>query len=89
VTQWSADKFTRGCYSFIAVGGDADNLRNMAEPLPENGGDGDVGFPPRVLFAGEATHEHFFSTMHGAYESGVREATRVLFHNRNKQQPQH
>lgn len=30
-----------------------------------------------LLFAGEATHEHFFSTVHGAIETGWREADRI------------
>lgn len=31
-----------------------------------------------ILFAGEATHEHYFSTVHGAVESGFREADRIV-----------
>lgn len=31
----------------------------------------------QLLFAGEATHSKFFSTMHGALESGWREAERI------------
>lgn len=31
-----------------------------------------------ILFAGEATHERFFSTVHGAIESGFREADRLI-----------
>ncbi|KAL6052377.1 Spermine oxidase [Balamuthia mandrillaris] len=38
---------------------------------------------PRVLFAGEATHPNFFSTTHGAYLSGQREAERLLRHFRS------
>jgi monoamine oxidase len=34
--------------------------------------------PHRLLFAGEATHPKFYSTMHGARSSGLREAERVL-----------
>jgi monoamine oxidase len=32
---------------------------------------------PRIQFAGEATHEKFYSTVHGALESGIREATKL------------
>lgn len=32
----------------------------------------------RVLFAGEATHAHYYSTTHGAWLSGLREAKRIL-----------
>ncbi len=30
------------------------------------------------MFAGEATHKTQFSTTHGAYNTGVREAKRIL-----------
>jgi hypothetical protein len=33
--------------------------------------------PPFLLFAGEATHRHHYSTAHGALESGVREGKRA------------
>ena len=33
---------------------------------------------PRIQFAGEATHEKFYSTVHGALESGIRESTKLL-----------
>ncbi|CAM9144067.1 unnamed protein product, partial [Discosporangium mesarthrocarpum] len=36
------------------------------------------GLPPRVLFAGEATHPKFYSTTHGAFASGLRAAGEVL-----------
>jgi hypothetical protein len=31
-----------------------------------------------VLFAGEATNPDYYSTVHGAFLSGVREAKRIL-----------
>ena len=33
---------------------------------------------PKVLFAGEATIDEYFSAVHGAVESGAREAERLL-----------
>ena len=36
-------------------------------------------FPqPVLLFAGEATHDEFYSTTHGAVFTGRREAERIL-----------
>lgn len=33
---------------------------------------------PIVLFGGEATHSDYFSTVHGAYFTGIRESERIL-----------
>jgi monoamine oxidase len=31
-----------------------------------------------LLFAGEATSDNYFSTVHGAFDSGKREAERIM-----------
>eukprot|EP00177_Eucheuma_denticulatum_P003190 GFKZ01005750.1.p1 GENE.GFKZ01005750.1~~GFKZ01005750.1.p1 ORF type:complete len:477 (+),score=40.43 GFKZ01005750.1:374-1804(+) len=69
VTNWSGNPFVRGSYSFPAVGCDANAVQTIASPLPSVD-------RPLLCFAGEATHEKYFSTMHGAIESGYREADR-------------
>ncbi|XP_017481757.1 PREDICTED: spermine oxidase-like [Rhagoletis zephyria] len=38
---------------------------------------GGLAVKPVILFAGEATHETHFGTVHGAVESGIREAKRL------------
>ncbi|KAJ8945013.1 hypothetical protein NQ317_009907 [Molorchus minor] len=43
----------------------------LATPLTRDG-------RPVVQFAGEATHPHYFSTVHGAIESGYREGDRLI-----------
>ena len=67
--KWLADPLFRGCYTSDLVSANTSaSITALLEPLNEN----------RVLFAGEATHLEFFSTIHGAYLSGVREAERLL-----------
>ncbi|XP_011183904.2 spermine oxidase [Zeugodacus cucurbitae] len=76
-TRWYTNPNFRGSYSFRSVY--TDELRtsssDMATPiLDERDG------KPLLQFAGEATHPHFYSTAHGAVESGWREAQRLIAH---------
>ncbi|CAO2171201.1 unnamed protein product [Urochloa humidicola] len=73
---WAMDPLFLGSYNYVAVGSSGEDLDRIAEPLPRGAG------PPRVLFAGEATHRTHYSTTHAAYLSGVREADRLLQHYR-------
>ncbi|KAK4265541.1 hypothetical protein QN277_026579 [Acacia crassicarpa] len=75
-SKWGTDPLFLGSYSYVAVGSSGDDLDKMAEPLPSSG-----SLPPlQILFAGEATHRTHYSTTHGAYFSGLREANRLLQH---------
>jgi monoamine oxidase len=65
-SRWSRDPFARGSYSH-ALPGHADKRAVLAAPI-----DG------RLFFAGEATSPDFFTTAHGAQESGVRAAKEVV-----------
>ena len=65
-SRWGHDPYARGAYSH-ALPGHADKRAVLAAPV-----DG------RLFFAGEATSLHFFSTAHGAHDSGVRAAKEVL-----------
>lgn len=82
-SQWGTDPLFLGSYSYVAVGSSGDDLDTMAEPLPKrsNHSFNSKGSPPlQILFAGEATHRTHYSTTHGAYFSGLREANRLLQH---------
>ncbi|XP_008779558.1 polyamine oxidase 1 [Phoenix dactylifera] len=80
---WARDPLFLGSYSYVAVGSSGGDLDLMAEPLPRETGGGDGAPPPlQILFAGEATHRTHYSTTHGAYFSGIREANRLLQHYR-------
>src|SRR5580692_10694406 len=65
-SRWAHDPFARGSYSH-ALPGHAGKRAVLAAPV-----DG------RLFFAGEATSPHFFSTAHGAHDSGERAAREVL-----------
>lgn len=80
-TRWGSDPLFLGSYSYVAVGSSGDDLDTMAEPLPKNAKPTSSAAPPlQILFAGEATHRTHYSTTHGAYFSGLREANRLLHH---------
>ena len=65
-SSWRGDEFARGSYSY-AVPGHADDRAILAAPV-----DG------RIFFAGEACSLNFFSTVHGAYETGIAAAEAAL-----------
>src|SRR6201996_6218502 len=65
-SRWSHDPFARGSYSH-ALPGHAGKRAILAAPV-----DG------RLFFAGEATSPNFFSTAHGAGDSGERAAKEVI-----------
>ncbi|XP_045424710.1 peroxisomal N(1)-acetyl-spermine/spermidine oxidase [Lemur catta] len=71
---WHSAPYTRGSYSYVAVGSTGDDLDLLARPLPAD----DAHAQLQILFAGEATHRTFYSTTHGALLSGWREADRLL-----------
>ncbi|KAJ1400668.1 hypothetical protein SESBI_29359 [Sesbania bispinosa] len=82
-SQWGTDPLFLGSYSHVAVGSSGDDLDTMAEPLPKYSSCQPFASPPlplQILFAGEATHRTHYSTTHGAYFSGLREANRLLQH---------
>eukprot|EP00249_Psilotum_nudum_P030557 c43295_g1_i1 orf=606-2459(+) len=78
-SSWGRNPLFLGSYSYVAVGSSGVDLDTMAEPLPKCGGESSSP-PLQLLFAGEATDRHFYSTTHGAYRSGIREANRLLHH---------
>ncbi|XP_013870195.1 peroxisomal N(1)-acetyl-spermine/spermidine oxidase isoform X1 [Austrofundulus limnaeus] len=76
-SQWFHDPWTCGSYSHLATGCSEQDLDNMMEPLPTRRSNAQ---PLQVLFAGEATHSCYFSTVHGALLTGWREADRLISH---------
>ncbi|KAL4302424.1 hypothetical protein GQ457_10G001050 [Hibiscus cannabinus] len=79
-TKWGSDPLFLGSYSYVAVGSSGADFDTMAEPLPKSPTGTVHHNPLQILFAGEATHRTHYSTTHGAYFSGLREANRLLQH---------
>ncbi len=67
ITRWNTDPFARGAYSFNSVGSTPAMRDHLAERLGNT-----------VFFAGEATERKHFSSVHGAYLSGLRAARQIL-----------
>ncbi|KAJ8927284.1 hypothetical protein NQ314_020287 [Rhamnusium bicolor] len=74
-STWYSNPHFRGTYSYESVKSNSAENRfpeELASPLIRENGN------PSVLFAGEATHPYYFSTVHGAIETGYREADRII-----------
>ncbi|OCT63339.1 peroxisomal N(1)-acetyl-spermine/spermidine oxidase [Xenopus laevis] len=79
-STWHTNPYIRGSYTNVPVGVDAvKEQKALEEPLPSTHQKKRLR-PLQVLFAGEATHTNFYTTTHGAYLTGVREAERILEH---------
>ncbi len=63
---WRTDPFAGGSYSY-ALPGHADDRARLAAPVDD-----------RLFFAGEACSLNYFSTAHGAYETGTAAAEAAL-----------
>ena len=66
-TNWRHDPFAFGSYSYVANGAKQRDRQDIEVPLND-----------RIFFAGEAIFPEYNSTVHAAYESGVRTASFVL-----------
>lgn len=65
-SRWQTNDNAFGSYSYPMVGTEMQHFDQLAEPLDN-----------QVFFAGEHTEKDYFSTVHGAYLSGIREAVRI------------
>lgn len=66
-TNWQSNENTYGSYSYTAVGTEMSHFEDLATSLND-----------QLFFAGEHTEVDYFSTVHGAYLSGIREANKII-----------
>lgn len=73
-TQWDSNPHFRGAYSYYTLKSDAlgATTSQLAEPIKNENG------APVIQFAGEATSKKHYATVHGAIETGWREAERLI-----------
>ncbi|XP_057729449.1 lysine-specific histone demethylase 1 homolog 2 [Arachis stenosperma] len=65
-TRWGSDPLSCGAYSHVSVQSSGSDYDILAENVGN-----------RLFFAGEATSRQYPATMHGAFLSGLREASRI------------
>lgn len=66
-TKWQANENSFGAYSYTAVGTEMKHFEDLAEEVND-----------KLFFGGEHTEVDYFSTAHGAYLSGIREADKII-----------
>jgi monoamine oxidase len=66
-TKWQTNENSFGAYSYTAVGTEMEHFEQLAEEVDD-----------KLFFAGEHTNVDYFSTAHGAYLSGLREADKII-----------
>lgn len=82
-SRWGGDLLALGGYSYIATGASVADVEALREPLWPGGAPGGGGgaggerAAPVLLLSGDACHERFMGTTHGAYLSGRSQALRL------------
>ena len=73
-STWYSNPNFRGSYSYRSTRSKELDVwaSDLAEPVADSKGS------VKLFFAGEATHEHHYSNVHAAVETGWREADRIL-----------
>ena len=66
-TKWHTNENSFGAYSYTAVDTEMQHFDDLAEEVND-----------KLFFAGEHTNVDYYSTVHGAYLSGIREANKII-----------
>uniref|UniRef100_A0A1B6GBZ3 Amine oxidase domain-containing protein n=1 Tax=Cuerna arida TaxID=1464854 RepID=A0A1B6GBZ3_9HEMI len=73
-SKWSTNVYSQGAFTYISTDSGLGHIKDLADPVPEPC----QSETPVLLFAGEHTSHRNYSTTHGARDSGIREANRIL-----------
>ena len=68
---WTTDPLTRGVFSYPSTRSHLTDITRLSAPLPSCD-------QPRLLLAGEHTHQHYWAFLHGARLAGIEQAERVI-----------
>ena len=66
-TKWQSNENSYGAYSFTAMETEMKHFEDLAKEIND-----------QLFFAGEHTEVDYYSTAHGAYLSGIREAEKII-----------
>ncbi|UYV68839.1 PAOX [Cordylochernes scorpioides] len=86
-SRWRQDPHVQGSYSFIPSRASHKDIQRLASPIYRDPYQSKVWWSmsnvrwvwqPMLIFAGEATHPKFYSTTHGAFQSGQTAAAQLL-----------
>lgn len=74
ITKWYTNPSFRGSFSYRSIKSNELHVgpSDLAEPVARDDG------TMCLQFAGEATHSNFYGSVHGAIETGWREADRII-----------
>ncbi|MGI0010928.1 MAG: flavin monoamine oxidase family protein, partial [Nitrosopumilaceae archaeon] len=71
VTMWEREPYFGGSFSYFTKEAKPSDFDELARPLNNTSGNN------KVFFAGEATIQHLYSTVNGAYVTGIRAAEEI------------
>lgn len=74
ITKWAEDAYSKGSYTFVSVGSSVKDIELLSQPIYSD----PCHEKPILLFAGEACHPEFYSTVHGAFLTGKKAASYLL-----------
>lgn len=75
-SRWNSNSLIQGAYSFTSK--NTDHIENWEKVLSKPIIHDPLSGCTRIMLAGEHCHEQYFSTVHGAFLSGVEQAGRIL-----------